>query len=83
MHLASCTQVPLIALFGSTNPDATGPLRKQKTRVLQHHVECSPCYLRTCPIDFRCMIRLRPDTVHQSVQEMLRETVAQAANGKS
>jgi heptosyltransferase-2 len=54
MHLASLLGVPVVAIFGSTEPGLTGPLGDHHI-VLRHHVECSPCFLRRCPIDFRCM----------------------------
>ena len=54
MHLAAHLGVPTVALFGSTEPALTGPLGAGH-RVIRHHVECSPCFLRECPIDFRCM----------------------------
>ncbi|MEP6671274.1 MAG: lipopolysaccharide heptosyltransferase II, partial [Chthoniobacter sp.] len=54
MHLASYLGVPTVAIFGSTEPTLTGPLGAPH-RILRHHVECSPCFLRECPIDFRCM----------------------------
>jgi heptosyltransferase II len=54
MHLATFLGVPVVAVFGSTEHRLTGPLGDGHT-VLRHHVECSPCFLRECPIDFRCM----------------------------
>ncbi len=54
MHLAAFLQVPTVAIFGSTEPRLTGPLGGRNT-VLRRHVECSPCFLRECPLDFRCM----------------------------
>jgi heptosyltransferase-2 len=54
MHLAALLGVPVVAIFGSTEPRLTGPLGNGHI-VLRHHVECSPCFLRECPIDFRCM----------------------------
>ncbi len=54
MHLAALLGVPTVAIFGSTEPGLTGPLSNRHI-VLRHHVECSPCFLRKCPIDFRCM----------------------------
>jgi heptosyltransferase-2 len=54
MHLAGLLGVPTVAVFGSTEPRLTGPLGDNHT-VIRHHVECSPCFLRKCPIDFRCM----------------------------
>jgi heptosyltransferase-2 len=54
MHLAAYLGVPTVAIFGSTEPVLTGPLGSGHT-VLRRHVECSPCFLRECPLDFRCM----------------------------
>jgi heptosyltransferase-2 len=54
MHLASALGVPTLAIFGSTEPQLTGPMGA-RSRVLRHHVPCSPCFLRECPLDFACM----------------------------
>ena len=54
MHLATLLGVPVVAVFGSTEPRLTGPLGSGN-RVVRHQVECSPCFLRQCPLDFRCM----------------------------
>ena len=54
MHLATLLHVPVVAIFGSTEDSLTGPLGSGNV-VIRHHVECSPCFLRECPIDFRCM----------------------------
>ena len=40
-------------------------------RVLREEVECSPCHLKTCPIDHRCMIRLSPDRAIAAARELL------------
>ena len=56
MHLAAWLGVPTAAVFGSTDPVLTGPLAPpERVRILRHQVECSPCFLRNCPIDLRCM----------------------------
>jgi ADP-heptose:LPS heptosyltransferase len=54
MHLAAHLGVPVIAIFGSTEQRLTGPLGRH-CRVIRHYVSCSPCFLRECPMDFRCM----------------------------
>lgn len=59
MHLADWLGVPLLAVFGSTEPRLTGP-RGPRSIVLRHQVECSPCFLRKCPLDFRCMEAVTP-----------------------
>jgi heptosyltransferase II len=54
MHLATLLGIPVVAVFGSTEPSLTGPLGRDNM-VVRHQVECSPCFLRECPLDFRCM----------------------------
>ena len=70
MHLAALFNIPTVAIFGSTEPALTGP-RGDIHRVLRHQVECSPCFLRECPIDFRCMTRITPEEVTQAVLEQV------------
>ncbi len=48
MHLAAALGVPVVAIFGSTEPAWTGPLGEGHT-VVRRHVECSPCFRRECP----------------------------------
>ncbi len=70
MHLAALLGVPVVALFGSTEPSWTGPLGKGHT-VIREHVECSPCFLRSCPLDFRCMKAITPEQVREAVRRKL------------
>ena len=69
MHIASALGTPLVALFGSTSDVATGPYKGGT--VIHKRVECSPCYKRICPIDFRCMKRIEVDEVHQEILQLL------------
>ena len=69
MHIADAVGTSIVALFGSTNEIVTGPYRHGK--VIHKHVECSPCYQRTCPIDFRCMKRIEADEVYQEILTLL------------
>lgn len=71
MHVASALDVPTVAIFGSTEPLLTGPLGT-KTSVLRHHVPCSPCFLRECPIDFACMTKITPDMVITAAETLLK-----------
>jgi heptosyltransferase-2 len=71
MHLASLLGVPVVAIFGSTEPGLTGPLGDDHI-VLRHHVECSPCFLRKCPIDFRCMKAVAVPEVVDAVLSILK-----------
>ena len=70
MHLADFLGVPLVSIFGSTEPDLTGP-RNDKSVVIRHRVECSPCFLRDCPVDFRCMAAVTPEEVSSRVLELV------------
>ncbi|MGC2626443.1 MAG: lipopolysaccharide heptosyltransferase II, partial [Candidatus Udaeobacter sp.] len=70
MHLAALLDVPVVAVFGSTEPLLTRPLGNGHI-ILRHHVECSPCFLRECPIDFRCMKAVSTDEVAGAVLSML------------
>lgn len=68
MHIAAALGVKLLALFGSTNDIKTGPY--PTGHVIHKHVECSPCYKRICPIDFRCMKRIEVDEVYRELQKL-------------
>ena len=71
MHLAALLGVPLVAVFGSTEPELTGPLGNSHL-IVRHHVECSPCFLRECPIDFRCMKEVTTQDVVKAMMSILR-----------
>ena len=71
MHVASALGVPTVAVFGSTDNEATGPLGP-RVRVVREPVECSPCLLRECPIDHRCMTRVSAERVAAEALELLK-----------
>jgi heptosyltransferase-2 len=62
MHMASALNVPLIAVFGSTDPVATGP-RGPRSRIVRHQVDCAPCMIPECSRDFQCMLSIEPEDV--------------------
>lgn len=70
MHIADALGTTLVALFGSTSEVITGPY-SQQNGVIHKHAECSPCYKRVCPIDFRCMKRIEADEVYFAVRKAL------------
>lgn len=69
MHMASALGIPLVAIFGSTSDVKTGPYAGGK--VIHKHVECSPCYKRVCPIDFRCMKRIEVEEVYIELRKLI------------
>ncbi len=54
MHIAASLNVPTVTVFGATDHVATGPTGPFAS-IVREQVECSPCLLRECPIDHRCM----------------------------
>lgn len=66
MHMADALQVPIVALFGSTDAEVTGPYG-QKESVIYKKVPCSPCFKRVCPIDFPCMKGISVDDVLERI----------------
>jgi heptosyltransferase-2 len=65
MHVAAGAGVPVVAIFGSTDPEGTTPLTLKRTLV-RHAPSCSPCFLRHCPVDHRCMTRIEVDAVESA-----------------
>ena len=70
MHLSAALGIPTVSIFGSTEPSLTGPVGEGHT-VIRHQVECSPCFLRECPLDFRCMKSVGVDEVEKAVLNSL------------
>jgi heptosyltransferase-2 len=64
MHLAAAVGTPVVVPFGSTSPEMTGPILSPGAEVLRAPgIPCSPCFRRECPVDFRCMKNITPETV--------------------
>ena len=72
MHVAAAVGVPVVGVFGSTDPNGTAPVTPQRTLV-QRKVPCSPCFLRKCPIDHRCMTRVTVADVHAAALKWLEQ----------
>jgi heptosyltransferase-2 len=70
MHVASALGVPTVTVFGATDDTTTGPTGPL-ARIVREQVECSPCLLRECPIDHRCMARISPESVAAAAREFL------------
>ena len=69
MHVAAALGTPVVVPFGSTSPELTGPglPGDPRHRLLKSDVPCSPCFLRECPIDFRCMNGIGVERVVEAV----------------
>jgi heptosyltransferase II len=69
MHVAAALGTPVVVPFGSTSPELTGPGLPGDARnvLLKSDAPCSPCFLRECPIDFRCMNGIGVERVVEAV----------------
>jgi heptosyltransferase-2 len=68
--MAVALGVPAVTVMGPTDPRHTEHLMERQ-RVLREPVDCSPCHLKVCPIDHRCMTRLDPDRAVAAAAELL------------
>jgi len=57
MHVAAALGTPVVVPFGSTSPELTGPSSDGRVaqQILLGQASCAPCFLRECPVDFRCL----------------------------
>ncbi|CAN2045501.1 heptosyltransferase II [Candidatus Magnetomoraceae bacterium gMMP-1] len=71
MHIAAALDIPLIAIFGSTNPVTTGPW-SDKSKIISISAQCSPCLKPECPlVHHKCMDEIKVDMVFKAVMEMM------------
>lgn len=70
MHIAYAVGTPLVALFGSTDPDLTGP-RGKGSIVMRTDVGCNPCFKRNCDRDMVCMYGIDSEDVYLALKGLL------------
>ena len=71
MHLAVAMKTNVIALFGPTSPELTGPYGKGNYTVLWKTKECEvPCYDVTCT-DNRCMKLISVEDVFKEAEKFI------------
>jgi heptosyltransferase-2 len=66
MHVAAAVGLPIVVIFGPTDPNGTAPVTPRAT-IVQQKPYCSPCFLRRCPTDHRCMTAITPEMVHAAL----------------
>ncbi|MGC2236475.1 MAG: lipopolysaccharide heptosyltransferase II [Pyrinomonadaceae bacterium] len=69
-HIAPAVGTQTIVIFGPTNEKTTQPIGSE---IIRKSVECSPCMLRDCPIDHRCMTRISADEVFEKAISILNQ----------
>jgi heptosyltransferase-2 len=77
MHVAAALGVPVVVPFGSTSPELTGPglPGDPRHKLIRSNAECAPCFLRECPVDFRCMKRIEVGEIVHAVEQCLQSRV--------
>ncbi len=73
MHIAAALGVPVIALFGPTDPEKTGPYGwhvNKDLKVLRSFMKCSPCFKRECREPL-CMSGISVEMVLKEIKEYL------------
>ncbi len=70
MHIAAALQVPLVAIYGSTDPGHTPPLSANHA-IARLDLQCSPCFKRECPLQhLDCLRTLMPEAVLQLAESL-------------
>jgi ADP-heptose:LPS heptosyltransferase len=70
MHLASCADIPVVALFGPTDPYYVGPQNNQSRIIKDTALDCVPCYLKKCR-ERACMKNITARAVIGACEELL------------
>lgn len=67
MHIAAAVGCQVQAIYGSSSPDFTPPLTKQ--RVIHYlNLDCSPCFQRECPLGhLNCLKGIDPSAIMRSI----------------
>jgi heptosyltransferase-2 len=71
-HYAVAFDIPVVVIMGPTDPRYT-QMNLEKTIVLRRDTECSPCHLKECKLDHRCMTEISPEAVLQAGKQLLPE----------
>ncbi len=82
-HFASALGVPVITVFGSSDPAWTDT-RYDKERIVMLNLDCQPCMQRVCPLKHHnCMNLLEPALVLEKADEFLARWRAPSSRAKT
>jgi heptosyltransferase-2 len=71
MHVAAAFNIPMVAIFGPTDPVTTGPV-SGNARIVRRSIDCSPCLKEVCPFDHGCMLSIDPGEVWEEMEDLKR-----------
>lgn len=70
MHMAAAAGVPVVAIFGATDPGRTGPYGDNHTIITELGLDCRPCLSRTCRRkDLACLSHITPERIFEAVRQ--------------
>ena len=78
MHVAAAVGLPIVAVFGPTDPFGTAPVTL-RCSLVQQKPYCSPCFLRRCPTNHRCMTAITAEMVEAAARPWLSSIQVQRA----
>src|SRR6266851_1275890 len=67
MHVAAAVGLPVVGVFGPTDPFGTAPVTP-RCSIIRQKPYCSPCFLRRCPTDHRCMTAITAGMVEAAAK---------------
>jgi len=73
-HIAVAFDRPVVVVFGPTSTAYTD-VNLEKQAIVRQEVDCSPCQLKVCPTDHRCMLHLDPDQVYGAAETLIQSHV--------
>ncbi|GEM_PF-4805593 len=66
MHIADSLCVPMVLIFGPSNPVVTGTINRTAA-IISKNFECSPCRQDICARKIKCMRSINPEEVFKEV----------------
>lgn len=69
-HIGVALNKPVVVIMGPTHP-AYSDVEHPRTIVLREDIDCSPCHLKVCPTDHRCMELITPEKVLTAVNNLM------------
>lgn len=72
MHIAVAQGIPVLGIYGPTNPALQGPYGDNNLTVVNKKIDCLCCNLLECDIGNICMTELSKDSVNKKLNELIR-----------
>jgi lipopolysaccharide heptosyltransferase II len=71
MHVSAAYQVPTVSIFGPTRHKETSQWMNEKSTIIRHEMDCSPCMKRECPLGHHdCMKSITASEVVEAVKKL-------------